>query len=333
MKNTFLQRPFLFLVPAIVLSLALFLPLISPDHGQAAGSDDAPLLLAAGSGGNLPVIPRVPDRSKRAPRRGAPASAVTAPDPVPAPKAETVPPAPSRMASPEPAKPMVEPLAPDTSKPKVMASPKEKAAPLPFYEDDVKAPVKAEAPRRGKRYDPNLVKDPSAAPPQVTGEIIVEGSAPVESERPVWMVEVPDVSAPMPAAPVSPVAAMPAEARIAAGEPAPGTSAVPPYSTEPLAVSSPVPAPVPAPSTAVADASGHLVGGHGAYPGAVTQPWPSQDAEVYTGVAPERIASAVPAEMPRDRLSQLPDLPPERISDPLPMELPLHNIKPLRPRR
>jgi hypothetical protein len=305
------------------------------DSRLARAQAGEPILLAANSGSSLPVIPKVPERSKRAPRRPAspaPAEmtaapvAPAAPAPAPAPKMMAAPapipaapvpapapaaPAPAKMAVSEPAsEPLTEPLAPDAPKAPVAAMPKAAPAPLPFYEDEtaMRAQAKSEPRHRGRRYDPNLVKDPSAATPYVTKEILVENGQMIVD------------GVPAPGARPAPPSAVEggAPAPVAVGVP------VPRYSTQPLVVSSPG-------ETAAESAAALSV--RSPYPGAVSSSVSSHDTQIYTDVPPARTAYSSASELPRDRMTLTPSLPAERISAPLAMELPLHRVMPLRPRR
>jgi hypothetical protein len=176
------------------------------------------------------------------------------------------------------------------------------------------AQVKAEPRPRTRRYDPRLVKDPSAATPYVTKEIIIEDGqmlvegVPAPGARPV-PTQVVESAPPAPAA---------APASAAVGAP------VPLYSTQPMAVSSPG-------ESAAASAEALKV--HSPYPGSVGSSLSSHDTQVYTDVPPARTQFSSASELSRDRMTLTPTLPPERISAPLAMELPLHRVMPLRPRR
>lgn len=314
----------------------------SEPHGAGAQSADAgmdePILLAASSGSSLPVIPKVPERSRRAPRRPAateaaqsqepaaptapsapttpPAPVVTAPEPAPvtppsAPAPKTASPAPSVAPEPDPvfAEPTPEPVAPT-----VTARPR-RASSDSGYE------AQAKPRRRTKRYDPNLVKDPSPATPYVTKEIIVDSGQPYPfpTDRPVWMVDVPTPGpGPAPVV-VSPMPSPPASSLVGAGQVYPG-GPVPLYSTQPLGVSSQV-------------YRTEDIGRHGAYPAAINTPWPSQQAMIYTDVPPERTQYPIGSELPRERPDYTPSLPSDRISSPLPMEEQYNFPRALRPRR
>jgi hypothetical protein len=318
---------------------ALLLSTAEPTgDSRLARSQGESILLAANSGSSLPVIPKVPERSKRAPRRPAapaptemtqaPAAPAVAPAAAPAskmmaaPAPVSAPAAPAAAASaPAPmavSEPVSEPLAPDTPKAPVAAAPKATSAPLPFYEEEPAMPaqVKAEPRPRTRRYDPNLVKDPSAATPYVTKEIIIEdGKMLVEG-----------VPSPAPgAASVAPRVVESAATAPAAAPAAVAVSApVPRYSTQPMAVSSPG-------ESAAASAAALNV--HSPYPGTIGSAVPSHSAQIYTDVPPARTEFNTASELPRDRMTLTPTLPPERISAPLAMELPLHRVMPLRPRR
>lgn len=356
MKNAFVRRPAASALPALVLGLTLVLPGFS--SAADSSQQGEPLLLAASSGGSLPVIPQAPERNRRVPRRPddsgasvqgeitqqpapyASEGAVPPPySPEPAPVAAPQPysPAPSAPAAPVPYTP--EPYFPESERaaapaPSPAPAPKPVAAPAPAPPAETtryalpeppaqrvretEPEYSEDRPRRRRGYDPKLVTDPSAATPYVVQEFEVDGPTVVQhGPTPLGV-------------PVSPRLTQPGgvmgtysygEPSYPVSLPANPEGAIPQYSTQPMAVSSPT-------DPGASDLP------HGNYPGAVGAHWPSSEAGVYTGVPPERIASPLSPnlESPRPRPDYIRQLPPERVSTPLRMEGP-KAPKALRPRR
>lgn len=361
MKENRVQRSVFSASPVLVLCLTLLFPSVMADKAGAAELGE-PMLVAAEGGSTLPVIPKVPERS-RAPRRApgtsqrpdeVPAPTVVAPTPpaaVPSPVVTTpVPVTPPGMAAPRVAAPaptatpvvedlLTEPIAPapEVTKPRRVRQPSAQAQSTP----------------RRKRYDPKLVLDPSPAEPYVTREIYLDGPAPgtagYRTDRPVWMVDVPTPGPGAAPVPVYGVPSPPSSAMYGAGTLIQG-GGVPLHSTQPLGVSNPLPF---EPITYMSQqygppvGSGYRgVGGHGAYPGAVGSAWPSDRSVVYVDVPPERVSGSLGSERARHAYTQPAFLPDDhRISRGTPMlsqdqvmprndlEPDPDRVRPLRPRR
>lgn len=325
MKKIVVQRSVFSPYPVLALCLALLFPLVTPLAAQADPSGEAIIVAAEGSG-NMPVIPQVPERSRRAPRRP-PASQVT-PD-----EADVVP-------------------TPVTPAPAPMATPRQ-PQPEPVIDEPSFEPVSAPAPRpvaakprvrrttaSGRTDISKVVINPAPADPYVTKEFYV-GAPPSEMygyrNRPVWLVDVP-TPGPGPApVPVYGVPSPPPASMLGGGTVI-HQGGVARYSTQPLAVSNPLPQ---EPMTYTTQYYGQPVGvtprgvgGYGAYPGTVMgSPWPSENAVVYVDVPPERVSQPLGSERPRYRLSDTPALPADRISDQTSLEPDPYKVRPLRPRR
>ena len=380
MKKSVVQRPVFSALPALVLCSSLLFPCVMPTGVFAAESGDA-LYLAADEGSSLPVIPRVPERSRRAPQRtpgsapqaaeaaapatppsASPSPVVTTPAPVTPPAIAAPPSAPApRVAAPSLAPPprapaQLEPTAPAAPAP-VVETPLEEPIAPPVVATPEPAPKReapAPAPRtRTKRYDPKLVLDPSPAEPYVTREIYIDGPPPGDAgyraDRPVWMTDVPIPGSGPARIPVPAGSAPHPMGMYGAGTMIPG-GGVPLYSTQPVGVSNPLPF---EPITYVTPLYGPPVGsapggrgGHGGYPGAIGSPWPSDTAQIYTTVPPERVSGNIGSERPRDSYSQppflpedhrisrdTPSLPADRIMPRNELEPDPDRVRPLRPRR
>lgn len=371
MKKISVQWSVFSAFPVLVLCTALLFPLVRPDEAGAAESDvvesGEPMLFAA-EDSTLPVIPKVPERSRRAPRRApgaapaeeapapsvpspatppssVPPPVVTTPAPVTPPNIAAPAPAPSpRVASPAPAPVVEDPLTEPVEPAPVVVQPKR---PARQYQAD-----SSSRPRK-KRYDPKLVLDPSPAEPYVTREIYIDGPAPggygYRTDRPVWMVDVP-TPGPGPApVPVYGVPSPPPAGMVGAGTMIPG-GGIPLHSTQNIGVSNPLPfEPVTYVSPQYGPPVGYGaggVGGHGAYPGSIGSPWPSDAAVVYVDVPPERVSGNIGSERARHRYQQPPLLPEDhRLSRGTPtlsddrimqrneLEPDPYRERPLRPRR